>query len=222
MRIAPLATVKAQLSAYLEQCKEEGPIVITRNGKAVAVLLAPIDDDDLEGLLLARSPRFQALLDKSRASIQAGKGSPLSNSGTLSPNVMENRQVKKGPRGPGGLAGAQQPKAATNASAAELHCSHSSEVNDERRDGPLSDLRARSLNDQRATLAASVRHLLPVVHHGLPGLRDQLHGMGDSVPGSPRAIPGTPDPGEKRLRLKPSRSDTALAAQAQENGSAIA
>jgi prevent-host-death family protein len=74
MRIAPLATVKAQLSAYLEQCKEEGPIVITRNGKAVAVLLAPIDDDDLEGLLLARSPRFQALLDKSRASIRAGKG----------------------------------------------------------------------------------------------------------------------------------------------------
>jgi prevent-host-death family protein len=74
MRIAPLATVKAQLSAYLEQCKEEGPIVITRNGKAVAVLLAPLDDDDLEGLLLARSPRFQALLDKSRASIKAGKG----------------------------------------------------------------------------------------------------------------------------------------------------
>ena len=74
MRIAPLATVKAQLSAYLEQCKAEGPIVITRNGKAVAVLLAPMDDDDLEGLLLARSPRFQALLDKSRASIQAGKG----------------------------------------------------------------------------------------------------------------------------------------------------
>jgi prevent-host-death family protein len=74
MRIAPLASVKARLSAYLEECKEEGPIVITRNGKAVAILLAPIDDDDLEGLLLARSPRFQALLDKSRASIQAGKG----------------------------------------------------------------------------------------------------------------------------------------------------
>src|SRR5436853_5854917 len=74
MRIAPLASVKARLSAYLEECKEEGPIVITRNGKAVAILLAPIDDDDLEGLLLARSPRFQNLLDKSRASIQAGKG----------------------------------------------------------------------------------------------------------------------------------------------------
>ena len=37
MRIAPLADVKARLSAYLEQCEAEGPIVITRNGKAVAV-----------------------------------------------------------------------------------------------------------------------------------------------------------------------------------------
>jgi len=37
-------------------------------------LLAPVDDDDLENLLLARSPRFQALLDKSRGSIRAGKG----------------------------------------------------------------------------------------------------------------------------------------------------
>jgi prevent-host-death family protein len=74
MKIAPLADVKARLSAYLEQCEMEGPIVITRNGKAVAVLLAPADDDDLESLLLARSPRFQAVLDKSRGSIRAGKG----------------------------------------------------------------------------------------------------------------------------------------------------
>ena len=74
MRIAPLADVKARLSAYLERCEAEGPIVITRNGKAVAVLVAPVDDDDLEMLLLARSPRFQSLLSKSRRSIKAGKG----------------------------------------------------------------------------------------------------------------------------------------------------
>jgi prevent-host-death family protein len=74
MRIAPLADVKARLSAYVEQAETEGPIIITRNGKAVAVLLAPLDDDDLERLILARSPRFQALLEKSRKSIQAGKG----------------------------------------------------------------------------------------------------------------------------------------------------
>ena len=74
MRIASLADVKARLSAYVEQCKTEGPIVITRNGKAVAVLLAPLDDDDLESILIARSPRFQALLEQSRQSIQASKG----------------------------------------------------------------------------------------------------------------------------------------------------
>jgi len=74
MRIAPVADVKARLSAYLEQIAEEGPIVITRNGRAVAVMLAPVDDDDLEQILLARSPRFQALLRKSRESIGEGKG----------------------------------------------------------------------------------------------------------------------------------------------------
>ena len=74
MRIAPLADVKARLSAYVEQAETEGPVVITRNGKAVAVLLAPVDDDDLEGLILSRSPRFRALLDKSRQSIKSGKG----------------------------------------------------------------------------------------------------------------------------------------------------
>jgi prevent-host-death family protein len=74
MRIAPLADVKARLSAYLDECGAEGPVVITRNGKAAAVLLVPRDDDDLERLLLGRSPRFQALLDRSRQSIKEGKG----------------------------------------------------------------------------------------------------------------------------------------------------
>jgi prevent-host-death family protein len=74
MRVAPIADVKARLSAYLDECGAEGPLVITRNGKAVAVLLVPYDDDDLERLMLARSPRFQALLNRSRQSIKDGKG----------------------------------------------------------------------------------------------------------------------------------------------------
>ena len=76
MRIASLAEVKAKLSAYLQEAESAGPVVITRNGKAVAVLLAPVDDDDLERLLLSRSPRFRTLVRRSRASIQAGKGVP--------------------------------------------------------------------------------------------------------------------------------------------------
>jgi prevent-host-death family protein len=74
MKVASVADVKMRLSAYLEECETKGPVVITRNGKAVAVLLAPFDDDDLERLLLSRSPRFQALLNKSRRSIRSGRG----------------------------------------------------------------------------------------------------------------------------------------------------
>jgi prevent-host-death family protein len=74
MKIVPVAEMKADFSVYLDVCATEGPVIITREGKVVAVLLAPLDDDDLERLVLARSPRFQALLDQSRQSIQAGKG----------------------------------------------------------------------------------------------------------------------------------------------------
>lgn len=74
MKIVSLAEVKAKLSAYLDEAGQSGPVVITRNGRAVAVLLAPSDDDDLERLLLSRSPRFRALLSRARSSIQAGSG----------------------------------------------------------------------------------------------------------------------------------------------------
>ena len=73
MRIASLADVKAKLSAYVDECQTDGPIVITRNGKPVAVLLAPRDNDDLERLLLARNPRFQALMAQAEDNINAGK-----------------------------------------------------------------------------------------------------------------------------------------------------
>src|SRR5215471_1182197 len=73
MKIAALADVKAHLSAYVDECENEGPIIITRNGKAAAVLLAPKDNDDLERLMLVHSRRFQSLLNRSRTSIEAGK-----------------------------------------------------------------------------------------------------------------------------------------------------
>ena len=40
MKIVSLAEVKAKFSAYLQDAETTGPIVITRNGKAVAILLA--------------------------------------------------------------------------------------------------------------------------------------------------------------------------------------
>jgi prevent-host-death family protein len=42
MRIAPLADVKARLSTYVDECGADGPIVITQNGKAVAVFPVPL------------------------------------------------------------------------------------------------------------------------------------------------------------------------------------
>jgi antitoxin (DNA-binding transcriptional repressor) of toxin-antitoxin stability system len=55
---------------------QEGPVIVTRNGKAVAVLLAVTDEDELERLVLAHSPRFQALLDESRRQIEETGGIP--------------------------------------------------------------------------------------------------------------------------------------------------
>jgi prevent-host-death family protein len=75
MKIASVADVKARLSAYLKESRN-GPVVVTRNGKAVAVLLAATDDDELERLVLAYSPRFQALLDRSRRQIEETGGIP--------------------------------------------------------------------------------------------------------------------------------------------------
>jgi prevent-host-death family protein len=75
MKIASVADVKARLSAYLK-ASQEGPVIVTRNGKAVAVLLAVTDEEELERLVLAHSPRFQALLDKSRRQIEETGGIP--------------------------------------------------------------------------------------------------------------------------------------------------
>ena len=73
MKIASVADVKSRLSAYLKE-SEQGPVVVTRNGKAVAVLLAVTDEDELERLILAYSPKFQAILGKSRRQIEEGGG----------------------------------------------------------------------------------------------------------------------------------------------------
>jgi len=75
MKIASVADVKARLSAFLNE-SQNGPVIVTRNGKAVAVLLAVTDEDELERLVLAHSPKFQALLDKSRRQIEETGGIP--------------------------------------------------------------------------------------------------------------------------------------------------
>jgi antitoxin (DNA-binding transcriptional repressor) of toxin-antitoxin stability system len=75
MRIVSADEVHAHWSAFLD-ASALGPVVVTRNGKAVAVLVAAGDDDELERLLMAHSPKLQAILNAARQRIQEGKGIP--------------------------------------------------------------------------------------------------------------------------------------------------
>ena len=72
MKIASVAEVKSQLSAFLK-ASEAGPVVVTRNGKAVAVIVGVQDDEEVERLLMAYSPRLQAILEASRKQIREGE-----------------------------------------------------------------------------------------------------------------------------------------------------
>ena len=73
MKIAPIADIKAHLSAYLKE-SEKGPIVVTKNGKPIAVLLGIRDEDEIERLVLAYSPKFKSILSKGRQQIQETGG----------------------------------------------------------------------------------------------------------------------------------------------------
>lgn len=77
MKIASVADVKARFSGYLKgylKESENGPVVVTRNGKPVAVLLAIGYEDEIERLLLAYSPKFQQLIKTAERQIQEGQG----------------------------------------------------------------------------------------------------------------------------------------------------
>ena len=75
MRIASVAEMKARLSAYLK-ASEDGPVIVTRNGRPVAVLLGIADEDELERLVLAYSRRFRSILDAARRQIREEGGIP--------------------------------------------------------------------------------------------------------------------------------------------------
>ncbi len=74
MRIASIADIKARFSAFLKASEESGPVVVTRNGRPVAVLLSIADEDEIERLILAYSPRFQGIMKAARRRIEETGG----------------------------------------------------------------------------------------------------------------------------------------------------
>ena len=74
MKIAPLADVKARFSSYVERCRE-GPVIVTKNGRPAAVLVAvPADEAELERFVLTNTPRFRRLLEAAGRRIGKGRG----------------------------------------------------------------------------------------------------------------------------------------------------
>ena len=73
MRIASVADVKAKFSGYLK-ASEQGPVVVTKNGRPVAMLLSITDEEEIERMLLAYSPKFQSILEVADQQIRDSKG----------------------------------------------------------------------------------------------------------------------------------------------------
>ena len=73
MRIASVADIKAKFSSYIKESKQ-GPVVVTKNGKPIAMLLSITDEEEIERMILAYSPKFQEMLQLAEQQIRAGKG----------------------------------------------------------------------------------------------------------------------------------------------------
>jgi prevent-host-death family protein len=105
MKIASVADVKAKFSSYIKE-SEEGAVVVTRNGRPVAVLLGVHDDDEVERLILAHSRRLRAILERSKQQIRDGE--QLSHEdfwkqveiGSVEPRVREKARPKARGRKP--------------------------------------------------------------------------------------------------------------------------
>jgi PHD/YefM family antitoxin component YafN of YafNO toxin-antitoxin module len=75
MKVASVTEMAADFAEYLK-ASQHGPIVVTRKGKPVAVLLRTEGEEDLECLLMGHSPKLQAILEAARKRFREGAGIP--------------------------------------------------------------------------------------------------------------------------------------------------
>jgi prevent-host-death family protein len=75
MKTASAAKMAAQFHDYLEASREQ-PVLITRNGKPVAVLLAVQDKAEAEQLAVGRSRSLRSIFEEAHDQIQKGGGIP--------------------------------------------------------------------------------------------------------------------------------------------------
>jgi prevent-host-death family protein len=75
VKSASAAKVAAQFNDYLEASREQ-PVLVTRNGKPVAVLVAVQDKAEAEEVASGRSRTLRSVLEEGHRQIQEGRGIP--------------------------------------------------------------------------------------------------------------------------------------------------
>jgi hypothetical protein len=75
MRTIEISEATAPLAEYAKELGEE-PIILTKNGNPTAALVE-IENADLETVSLSNNPKFIALIERSRAQIEAEGGIPI-------------------------------------------------------------------------------------------------------------------------------------------------
>jgi antitoxin (DNA-binding transcriptional repressor) of toxin-antitoxin stability system len=73
MKSASLSSIKSSFNSYLKTCGGE-PVLVTKNGRAIAALIAVVDPDELERMQLANSKTLDAIFEKGLQDIRDGKG----------------------------------------------------------------------------------------------------------------------------------------------------
>ena len=75
MKSASATKIAARFNDYLEASREQ-PVLITRNGKAVAVLLSVQDKAHAEKLAVDRSRSLRSIFEEAHEQIRKGGGIP--------------------------------------------------------------------------------------------------------------------------------------------------
>jgi len=75
VKVASATEIASDFTEYLKVSQHE-PVVVTRKGKPVAVLLRTEGEEDLERLLMGHSPKLQTILEAARKRFREGAGIP--------------------------------------------------------------------------------------------------------------------------------------------------
>ena len=75
MKTASAAKIAAQINDYLDASREQ-PVLITRNGKPVAVLVAVHDTAEAKQIVAGGSRSLRSIFEEAHKQLQQGRGIP--------------------------------------------------------------------------------------------------------------------------------------------------